>query len=275
MTANIKLKKSSVTGRVPNVSDLQYGELAINYTDGRLYYRTDVNNIQHFQSNDSAHFNNLTTNSFKIGDYLFPVADGTSNQILTTDGNGTLTFIDQPATTDSASIMGIIDSAVDKAFVDNLDVNAGTLDGQDGIYYLNYNNFTNKPTFTDIVDSATVAAIAQNSPPSDSAIRNAVDSDYLENIVNDGFVATIVDSAYIAVRVGDFAENFGTAAVLGGLSIDATTGGDTLTFAGGTGIDITPDISNKRLTFSSTVNQVFDFGTITSPVGFSLDMGAI
>ena len=36
-------------------------------------------------------------------------------------------------------------TGVDKTFVDNLNVDADTLDGQHGSYYLNYNNFTNKP----------------------------------------------------------------------------------------------------------------------------------
>lgn len=37
--AFIKLKKSSVPGRLPQASDLDYGELAINYADGQLYYK--------------------------------------------------------------------------------------------------------------------------------------------------------------------------------------------------------------------------------------------
>ena len=37
--AFIKLKKSSVPGRLPQAADLEYGELAINYADGQLYYK--------------------------------------------------------------------------------------------------------------------------------------------------------------------------------------------------------------------------------------------
>ena len=37
--ANITLKKSSVTGKVPLAADLAYGELALNYADGKLYYK--------------------------------------------------------------------------------------------------------------------------------------------------------------------------------------------------------------------------------------------
>lgn len=39
-----------------------------------------------------------------------------------------------------------IAAEVDTAFVDALDVDADTLDGQEGSYYLNYNNLSNRPT---------------------------------------------------------------------------------------------------------------------------------
>lgn len=45
MSNKFLLKKSSVAGRVPTPSDLEYGELALNYTDGRLYYKTSLNGI--------------------------------------------------------------------------------------------------------------------------------------------------------------------------------------------------------------------------------------
>jgi len=40
MTNKIVLKKSAVTGKVPLASDLDYGELALNYADGKLYYKS-------------------------------------------------------------------------------------------------------------------------------------------------------------------------------------------------------------------------------------------
>ena len=41
--ATIRLKKSSVTGKEPTASDLEYGELALNYADGVLYYKNTSN----------------------------------------------------------------------------------------------------------------------------------------------------------------------------------------------------------------------------------------
>ena len=39
MANKIILKKSAVSGKVPVSDDLAYGEVALNYADGRMYYR--------------------------------------------------------------------------------------------------------------------------------------------------------------------------------------------------------------------------------------------
>ena len=41
----ILLKRSSISGKIPDSSDLSYGELALNYTDGVLYYKNSSNAI--------------------------------------------------------------------------------------------------------------------------------------------------------------------------------------------------------------------------------------
>lgn len=51
-TTAIKLKKSSVVGKAPTDSDLSYGEVAINYADGRLYYKNSSNVIKNFVDSD-------------------------------------------------------------------------------------------------------------------------------------------------------------------------------------------------------------------------------
>lgn len=51
-TAAIKLKKSSVVGKAPIAGDIDYGEVAINYADGRLYYKDASNNIKNFIDSD-------------------------------------------------------------------------------------------------------------------------------------------------------------------------------------------------------------------------------
>lgn len=48
MTTIIKLKKKGVSGDNPSPSDLEYGELAINYADGKIYYKNSSNDIAQF-----------------------------------------------------------------------------------------------------------------------------------------------------------------------------------------------------------------------------------
>jgi len=48
--SKIILKKSSVTDKTPVVGDLEYGELAINYADGKLFYKKSDNTIQQLNS---------------------------------------------------------------------------------------------------------------------------------------------------------------------------------------------------------------------------------
>ena len=42
---SIQLKKSGVAGNIP--TDLQIGEVAINYADGKLYYKDGISSISY------------------------------------------------------------------------------------------------------------------------------------------------------------------------------------------------------------------------------------
>jgi len=46
MAQTIKLKNSSVALKVPLITDLVYGEVALNYADGKIYYKKSDNTIQ-------------------------------------------------------------------------------------------------------------------------------------------------------------------------------------------------------------------------------------
>ena len=53
MANKLLLKKSSVGAKVPLGTDLDYGELALNYTDGKLYFKNASNVIKSFTIDDS------------------------------------------------------------------------------------------------------------------------------------------------------------------------------------------------------------------------------
>lgn len=63
MSNKIILKKSSVAAKVPLTTDLEYGELALNYNDGKLYFKNSSNNILFLGSSSATEtFTNKTFN---------------------------------------------------------------------------------------------------------------------------------------------------------------------------------------------------------------------
>lgn len=53
MSNKVLLKKSSVAAKVPLTTDLDYGELALNYADGKIYFKNSSNVIKSFTIDDS------------------------------------------------------------------------------------------------------------------------------------------------------------------------------------------------------------------------------
>lgn len=56
MANKIILKKSAVAGKIPLSSDLDYGELALNYADGKIYYKGSDNLVRPFSSSSGSLF---------------------------------------------------------------------------------------------------------------------------------------------------------------------------------------------------------------------------
>lgn len=97
MANNILLKKSSVTAKIPTISDLDYGELALNYADGALYYKTSANAVARLNPPESIGFANLavTGQSTLVADTAtgtLTVAAGSAIAITTNAGTDTLTI---------------------------------------------------------------------------------------------------------------------------------------------------------------------------------------
>lgn len=82
MSTKIRLKKSGLTGNVPNSIDLEYGELALNYADGVLYYKDASNNIQQISGAVSNTFETINAN----GTLLIPDSNTDILSILAGEG---------------------------------------------------------------------------------------------------------------------------------------------------------------------------------------------
>ena len=157
-TNRIKLKKSSVAGKVPVDSDLEYGEVALNFADGRLYYKTSTNQIDFFRSDsdlggsgslDSAQVNELVDAKIQVLDIADIVGStGNVGEYLKSLGNGnaewasiagslggvdsaTAISLAQENSLDSAEAIALIDSAYVQARQITYDVQA-TIDSSYG-----------------------------------------------------------------------------------------------------------------------------------------------
>src|SRR6056300_395820 len=120
-TPKVLLKRSSIAGRVPDSGDLQYGELAINFADGKLYYKDDSNNIRSFI--DSARVQAIADRIESVAESQLDSGEVTSlidsTYINTLIAASTINdLIDRNLFLDSAEAIQLIDSAYVNARVD-------------------------------------------------------------------------------------------------------------------------------------------------------------
>lgn len=129
MAIVLKAKRSEIADRVPSSADLAEGELALNLEDAKIFSKKsdgtivtlnpitnntttsyylpndlgDLNSAgstynlgevtDSVASADDAGFNELSANAFTLGVQIFPASDGTAGQVITTDGNGNLSWV--------------------------------------------------------------------------------------------------------------------------------------------------------------------------------------
>lgn len=86
MAQVVKLKRTSVQGRIPSISNLELGELAINTHDGRIFFQKDDGTLSIQEI--------LTTNSDNSGSFILTGAISASSLSISGDTNigGNLTL---------------------------------------------------------------------------------------------------------------------------------------------------------------------------------------
>ena len=105
---SIIFKKSSITGRVPTVNDLQYGEFAINYTDGKLYYKTSTNTISYIGSSSLFKDNNLS----ELTDPSIARTNLGFGSVDIGFGNHKLTSVADPSSAQDAATKSYVDQSI-------------------------------------------------------------------------------------------------------------------------------------------------------------------
>lgn len=89
---SIQIKKSGSTGNTP--ADLNYGEIALNYADGKIFYKNWLNSIDYITNQDT--FNTVNANSTLL------IATSSTDVLTITPGSGI--SIDANSTTKSVVI---------------------------------------------------------------------------------------------------------------------------------------------------------------------------
>lgn len=91
----IQIKRSGESGNIPAASNISHGELAINYADGKLYYKNDLNQIKSIYTPNVYETININ------GTLLIPV---TATDILTFNSSNGITI--SACTTTDTIIVG-------------------------------------------------------------------------------------------------------------------------------------------------------------------------
>jgi hypothetical protein len=86
MATTIIIKNSGTTGTSPLISDLSFGEIAINYADGRLFYKDGTSTIKYFNANPD--FGSVKSVNIDPGGTGLTFTTGDGNPITT---SGTFT----------------------------------------------------------------------------------------------------------------------------------------------------------------------------------------
>ena len=97
MSQQILLKKSSVANRIPLVTDLAYGEVAINYTDVRLYVKSAANVVTAINDWSNVFNKPVTLAGYGITDAVAASQLGVAYGVATLDGTGHVTMAQVPA----------------------------------------------------------------------------------------------------------------------------------------------------------------------------------
>ena len=116
MAIVLKPKKSETASAVPTTGDLAVGEICMNIADQKIYTRKSDNSIVVVSSHATTDVggtsvggdvtgtvSNIQIAANAVGITELNVSDGTSGQILKTNGSGTLSFTDSGATLQQAT----------------------------------------------------------------------------------------------------------------------------------------------------------------------------
>lgn len=291
----LKLKKSSVVGRIPSAGDLEYGEIAINYADGKLYYKNSSNAVAAF--NDSASTHTLIT-AFVDSDYV------QARQTLVDSASVVNIVINNSV--DSSEVINLIDSDYVQARQSGVigDANTVILNEFSGDSSTTAFTLTKSPT-TDhhaivIVDgviqqvdaySVSGSTLTLSEAPTSTqeievrtlrmqtgevTVRDYATYTYQPSTSTSTFSDSDINGNALAYDVGKLDVHYNGARLVNGLDYTATTGtsivlsgspadsGDTVTISSFAASTINRDINTAILTTTSANQAIDSFAKTTT-----------
>lgn len=129
MANKIILKKSSVANKTPLTSDLDYGELALNYADGRLYFKDSGNVIQRFNATIIASTTTTSTTQITLASFATATYGSAEFSIQATQGTArhlTKLLVTHDGTTAIATEYGVLTTA-SSLFTVDVDISTGSV----------------------------------------------------------------------------------------------------------------------------------------------------
>jgi len=269
----IAIRQSGGTGNTPSLGVLANGELALNYADGILYYKTTANTLgsirttqpsglnQEVQFNDSGSFGGNSAFTFNKSLATLNVTNINTSSLITGGGSG-----------------GIISGAnviYSNTFVANT---GGYFQFSDGSRQYTANAGGSS------VDSVarTTANAAFDKANTDTTNISATAGVYgnsthvpVITLSANGRVSSIVNTAISGVGGGT--NSFGQIVANGG-TILATTSNDSLQIVGESGITVTSNISAKKVVVSVPAGYTFtsaDYGFVYEDTNVIYDYGTL
>lgn len=195
MSNTIKLKRSSTAGATPTAGSLEYGELALNYTDGNLFFKTAANVVTLLASTRIANYSgNVTAGNLSTGGSLSVTGNANvgnlgATAVVATTLTGTLSTASQPNITSVGNLTSLTVTGT------------STLTGN--VTVANILVDTNKS-----VDVGNNRVMNVGYP---IANTDAVTKSYVDSITSSGFTVQDDTANTTVVSAGDTLQLYGTA----------------------------------------------------------------
>lgn len=266
MSNTLLLKKSSIAGRIPLAGDLEYGELALNYTDGKLYYKTSSNTIANLggdtyvQIDRKSYTATAAQTTFSVT-YALPYVDvyvngvHMSNEDYTATNGASIVLTQACSAGDQVDLMGFSGTLISPSQKTNGEVlvynsSTGVWDNvaQSTLTAGNATKWTTPRNLSLTGDAtATLSSVDGSAAVSAALTLATVNS----NVGSFGSTTVI---PVITVNAKGLVTAVSTANISGSISI---TGGD-LTLSGNTGTAIT------NATLATVNSNVGSYGSVTT-----------